>query len=277
MKIVYTVMPIEGIVEAAHPPVATRIAKEKLKAIIEEHFMCNALVNSYAIADDREFPFPFDAPNPLKMSGFFGENPDYNKIARELTELFEQPKREYADFQAKLSADLEKATDEEIVAMIERFHYTPDGTKARHNEAVTNIRNLWGSHFGADDALRQDIEAQGYNKTRKDLIDALAILDDCHVYGLLRNLQEAEVLLKSGKKDKAKEMVVRHYSNWRRKNLAPLYNACGDAKFYGGGFWIARMVAPTGENTESWKNQSRFTKVEEALDSWKMPFQVIQL
>ncbi|MBI2582525.1 hypothetical protein HYV87_05355 [Candidatus Woesearchaeota archaeon] len=277
MKIVYTVMPIDGIVEAAHPPIPTRVAREKLKAVIEECFMRNALVNSYAIADDREFPFPFDAPNPLKMPDFFGENPDYNKIARELSELFEQPRREYVEFEAKLSTDLEKATDEEIVAMIERFHYTPEGTKAKHGEAVTSIRTIWKAYFGAEDTLRQDIEAQGYNRTRKELIDALTILDDCHVNGLLRNLQEAEVLLKSGKRNEAKEMVVRHYSDWRRKNLAPLRNACGDAKFYGGGFWIARMVAPTGENTESWKNQSRFTKVEEALESWKMPFQVIQL
>ena len=254
-------MPIEGIVEAAHPPVATRIVRETLKAVIEENFMRNALVNSYAIADDKEFPFPFDAPNPLKIPNFFGENPDYNRIARELVELFEQPRREYTEFGAKLNADLEKATDEEIVAMVERFYHTPDGSKAKHSEAVTNVRNLWGSY----DIMKQDIEAQGYNRTRQDLVKALAILDDCYIYGLLRELQQTEVLLKSGKREQAKEGVQSQYRNWRRKNLAPLLNACGDAKFYGAGFWIARMVAHQNGT------------IEKALQTSGMPYQVILL
>ncbi|MEI7718411.1 MAG: hypothetical protein WCI72_00970 [archaeon] len=52
MKVVYTVEPIEGIVEYSHPPFQTRVAKEKLKAIVEEVLIPKGLVSSYTLADD---------------------------------------------------------------------------------------------------------------------------------------------------------------------------------------------------------------------------------
>ncbi len=275
MKTIYTAEPIEGIVEFAHPPVQTRLAREKLKAIIEESLMPMGLVTSYTITEDRAFPFPFEMPNAMSMNGFFGENPDYNQVAQELKELFEQPQREYAEFEAKLKSDLETATDDQILEMVEIFHYTPQGTRERHTEAVAKVRELWKPY----DKMSANVEAQDYNRQRSDLVGALATLDDCHVQGLLRNVRKTEELLKAGKRDEAVEQVMHNYSDWRRKNLAHLHNACGDAKFYGAGFSLARLVAPDGEvEVDKYKFGERAPKTaEKALDNMRMPYQVILL
>jgi hypothetical protein len=275
MKIVYTVEPIEGIVENAHPPFQTRMAKEKLKAIIEEKLIPMGLVESYTIADDREFPFPFGMPNIMHMNGFFGKKPNYNKINKEVKELFNQPKKEFKEFGKKLKSDLEKATDEEILGMVERFHYTPDGTKKKHAEAVAKVKELWKPY----DKISNSLGSIDYNHERQELVNALKILDDCHVYGLLRDIQDAEKLLKAGERDEAVKEVVRHYEDWARKNLAHLYNECGDAQFYGAGFFLARMIAhdkeDDGEQTNSVFPQPK--KVEEVLERMDMPYQVIRV
>lgn len=275
MKVVYTAEPVEGIVELAHPPVETRLAREKLKAIIEESLMPMGLVASYTIADDRAFPFPFKMPNVMVMNDFFGDKPDYNLVARELKELFGQPRREYAEFETKLKADLETATGQQILEMIERFNYTPKGTKKRHAEAVDKVRKLWKPY----EILRSNIEAQEYNGQRSDLIEALATLNDCHIQGLLRDIRKTEELLKSGKRDEAVEQVLDKYFNWRRENLARLYNVCGDANFYGAGFSIARLVAPEGDvEVDRYQFGEGAPKTaEKALENMKMPYQVIKL
>ena len=274
MKIVYTAEPIEGIVENAHPPFQTRMAREKLKAIIEEYLIPRGLVTSYTIADDKEFPFPFSMPNILKMNGFFGENPNYNKIKEEVIELFNQPKREFKECEKKLKSDLEKATDEELLGMVERFHYTPQGTKKKHEDAVAKVKELWKPY----DKISKSLASIDYNHERRQLLEALTTLDDCHVYGLLDNIKDAEKLLKAGKRDEAVKEIVRHYEDWKRKNLGHLYNECGDAQFYGAGFFLARLVAHDKvdeELTNSVFPQPK--KVEEVLDRMEMPYQVIRV
>jgi len=271
MKTIYTAQPIEGIVEFAHPPVQTRIARETLKAIVEESIIPSGLVESYTIAGDREFPFPFDQPNVMNMNGFFGENPDYNAVAREVKELFEQPQREYAEFEAQLKKDLESATDEQVLAMVERFHYTPQDTTKRHSEAVAKVRELWKPY----EEISADIESTDYNGTRGDLVSTLTTLNDCHVQELLGDISKTQELLQSGKRDEAVELVMSNYSDWRRKNLAQLHNACGDAKFYGAGFWMARLIVPDGEVEVDSRNALR--TAEKALDNLRMPYQVITL
>ena len=275
MGTIYTAEPIEGIVEFTHPPIQTRLAREKLKAIIEESLMPMGLITSYTIADDKDFPFPFKMPNVMSMNGFFGENPDYNRIVKEVKELFEQPQREYTEFEAKLKSDLETATDNQILGMVERFHYTPQGTRKRYDEAVGKVRELWKPY----DEMSANVEAQDYNGKRSDLVTALATLDDCHVQGLLRDIRTTEELLKAGKRDEAVKQVMHNYSDWRRKNLAHLHNACGDAKFYGAGFSLARLVVSDGEvEVDKYKFGERAPKTaEKALENRRMPYQVILL
>lgn len=274
MKIIYTAEPIEGIVEFAHPPVETRIARERLIAIIEESLIPMGLVGSYTIAEDKLFPFPFEMPNIMALDGFFGENPDYNQVAQELKKLFEEPKREYAEFEINLKASLETATDEQILEMVEKFHYTPKGIKERHIEAVAEVRELW-KPYGQ---ISADIETIDYNGKRSDLVRALSILDDCHIRGLLENIRRTEILLKKGERDKAIEKVMSNYFDWRRKNLAYLYNTCGDAKFYGAGFWIARLTAPDSEvDVDKYKfGENAPRTIEKVLDNIRKPYQVIQ-
>ena len=233
------------------------------------------LVTSYTITDDRAFPFPFKMPNAMSMNGFFGENPDYNQVAKELKELFEKPQREYAEFEAKLKSDLEIATDDQILGMVEKFHYTPQGTRERHSEAVAKVGELWKPYSEISDSLSNP----EYNHERGELVRALSTLDDCHVRGLLENISRTQTLLKEGKRDEAKERVLSNYSDWRRKNLAYLHNACGDAKFYGAGFSLARLVAPDGEvEVDKYKFGERAPKTaEKALDNMRMPYQVILL
>ncbi len=274
MKIVYTAEPIEGIVESAHPPIKTRVAKEKLKAVIEEVLIPMSLVESYTITDDREFSFPFEMPNAIMLDGFFGDKPDYNLVAKELKELFEQPRREYVEFEAKLKTDLETATDQQILEMVERFHYTPEETKKQYFEALSKVRELWKPY----EQVKADIEAPEYNGKRGELVESLAILNNCHVQGLLQDIRRTQELLETGKRNEAVEEVKSKYSNWRRENLAHLYNTCGDAKFYGAGFWIARMLAPMGEvEVKNKFGQYAPRTVEKALDNMRMPHQTIQL
>lgn len=260
MKILYTAQPIEGMVESPHPTVATRVAREKLEATIQEYLVRTGLVKSYTIADDDKFPFPFDMPNIMKMNGFFGKKPDYNLVEKEVKKLFESPKKELEEFEAKLKHDLEIASDEKIVEMVERFHYTPQGTKGKHADALAKVKKLWKPYK----KMKKEVETPDYSGKRKELLEALEVLDDCHVRSLLGDISKTEKLLKAGKRDEAKKEVLSNYQNWERSNLVRLYNVCGDARFYGGGFWIARLVVPDGE-----------AKVEEVLETIEMPYQVV--
>ena len=91
----------------------------------------------------------------------------------------------------------------------------------------------------------------------------------------MENISDVRHLLNCGKRDEAIARVKSNYSDWRRKNLAKLYNQCGDAKFYGAGFWIARLVAPDCEVENSLIGDYVPRRVEQILDKLKMPYQVI--
>lgn len=270
MKVIYTAEPISGVW-----PEHSRMARGNLVALIEESLVPKGLVTSYGITNSHEFPFPFDPPNPMKMNGFFGSSPDYNEVAREITELFDQPRRERAEFTAKLRADLETATAEQVVEMLEKFHYTAEGTRARYDEAVAKVHELWKPY----DEMRVDIEAPDFNRTRQDLVRALATIDNCQVQALVTQFRETQEQLKSGKRDEAVNQVLLNYSDWERKHLAPLYHACGDAKFYGQGFWMARLVVPEGEVARDLNgNRNEGSKTAEEMLKWKeKPFQVVQV
>lgn len=265
MRTVYTMEEVGGRWRE-HP----RIAKETLKARIEEGIIPLELATSYTIASDTEFPFPFNKPNIMEMNGFFGEDLDYNLIARELSELYEQPEREIAESQAKLEAELETASDDRILEMVEEYHYAPKGTKERYTGALAKVEELWKPF----DEIRKDLVAPDYSRVRDNLSRSLAILDNTGAQSLLEELKETQESLKSGKRDEAVEKVKLHYSDWKRKNTAPFYHACGNARFYGQGFWIARLVVPE-EEVDSF--MSDFKRAEEVLASGNNPFHAIEI
>ena len=268
MKVIYTAEPVDG-----RGPEQPRIARERLVAVIEECLIQHQLVKSYTLVGSREFNFPFRQPNPLTMNGFFGKNPDYNLVAHEVKELYEQPQKVEAELTAKLKIDLETATDQQVLEMVEKFHYTPEGTKKSYDEALATVCELWKPY----EQIRSVIETEEFSGERSDLLRALAIINDCHVQGLLKNLRETKSLLKAGEEGKreVKDKILFLYHDWSRKNLAPLYNACGDASFHGQGFWLARLL-PSPEPQVS-RDLYQAKTAEEFLTSRKMPFQVVQI
>ena len=82
MRITYTATEIEGR-WAEHP----RIAKETLKAVIEEAILPLEIVKSYTITHSSEFPYPHEKPNPYKMKEFF-KTDDIAKIVGEIELLY---------------------------------------------------------------------------------------------------------------------------------------------------------------------------------------------
>ena len=266
MKVIYTAEQVDG-----RGPEHPRIAKEKLVAVIEECLIQHQLVKSYTLVGSGEFNFPFKQPNPLTMNGFFGKNPDYNLVALEVKELYRHPNQEEADFKAKLIGDIEAATDQNILEMVEKFHHTHEGTKTRYDQALAKVRELWKPY----EQMRSSIESKEFSGERSDLLRALAIVNDCHVQGLLENLQQTQDLLKAGEKGKVKEKILFLYHDWSKKNLAPLYNACGDASFYGQGFWLARLI-PSPE-PKAYHEPHEAKTAEECLTARKKPFQVVQI
>ena len=260
-------------VENDHPPVETRVAREHLRAVIEDLLIPSKTVLSYSISDDREFPFPFEKPNALQMNGFFGESPDYNLVVKEIDELFNQPKRELEEDRLKLESKLEKASDEEILQIFEDYYYTSKGVRQEYEKALQSIKSLW-QPYGQ---IKEELEKEEHSSKRKELIDNLIKIDDCHTQGLLTGLRNTKKLLGDGKRKEAKERVISNYSDWRRKNLAPLYNYCGDAKFYGAGFFIARLVCAEGE-VETFQYGRKFKlTAEEALKNLNKKYQVVNI
>lgn len=279
MRIVYIAQEISGLVEYRHPPVETRVAKEKLKAFIEEALIPVELVTSYSIADDDAFPYPSEKPNILKMDGFFGLFPNYSAIVRELDELYAQPEREYAEFEAKLEDEMNAATDDQMLDLVEKYHYMGSGSRKRYEEALEFAR----LNLKPYEELKESLENTDHNYTRGELARSIATLDDCHIRSVIKQIRRYEAALKSGNKEEVKKIIKLNYSGWRRKNLARLHNYCDNAKNYGAGFWIARLEAPDGEAEPldvRYRNAPK--TVEEFLDKLKhssqeVPYQVVKI
>jgi hypothetical protein len=274
-KIIYTLEAIDGIVEYAFPPVKTRVAKETLAAIIEEKLIKRGYASSYSMTNSEEFPFPFDKPNIMALNGFFGQNPDFNLIAREVNILFEQPRSEISAAETQLLADLEAADNDQLVAMVEKYHWEREGTRNGYEEALKKFNTLWGDF----NKLGENIRKVGFSSPRSDLLRVLNVLDNCQVLSLIEEIQKAKKSLGEEKRDEVVEQIKLLFSNWRRKNLAKLYNACGDAKFYGAGYWIARIIAVEGEVEVPARHtfDNPHKTAEAVLISIGMPCQVIEL
>lgn len=68
-------------------PESSRIAKETLKAVIEEAILPLGIAKSYTLINSSEFPYPHEKPNPYNLKEFFAEK-DVNKIIQEIELLY---------------------------------------------------------------------------------------------------------------------------------------------------------------------------------------------
>ncbi len=290
MKIVYTAEPIQEEHHGGHVAIQGRVAKVKLEALIQESLRPMGLVTSYSIAEDDEFPFPEEMPNIFELKDFFGENPDYNLVKKELEDLYKgkHSKRKHAEFMARLNVDLETATDEQMLEMVKKRHYR---SKQRpyadcagdYDWAVEKLRTLWKPY----DELGKSFEKPEYNEDREIIEAALKSLNNEAAQRLVSDVAVIRTLLSEGKRDKAKKRIKKDFSDWKRKRLDGLADACGNEMAYNDGFWIARLVTPESElkvremdfsaDCYLFGRTERPRTLEEALDILNMPYQAVQL
>ncbi len=275
MKIIYTAQPIGGVIKELNinNPVQKRIAKETLISIIEEELIRHNLAVSYTIADNMEFPFPLKIPDIIKLgeANFFGNNPDYNLVAKEIKELYEQPGRLLSLSEKKLMVELENATDKQLLEILGRYHFSYNQRlKEKYFKAIDDVKESWQPY----EQVGKAIEYLGYNGFRSHLVDSLNILNDPSNLTFLKDLNEVEQLLNSGERSKAIDKILFFYDCWKKKNLAPLYHACGDEISYGAGFFIARMVVSNYFINDS---DLEPMTIRNTLNSLRKPYQVIDL
>ncbi|MDO8511177.1 MAG: hypothetical protein Q7S55_03355 [Nanoarchaeota archaeon] len=82
MRITYTATEIKG-----RWPEHPRIAKETLKAVIEEAIIPLGIAKSYTMINSSEFPYPHEKPNPYNMKEFF-KTDNIAKIVGEIELLY---------------------------------------------------------------------------------------------------------------------------------------------------------------------------------------------
>jgi hypothetical protein len=268
MDVIYTVVPIGGMVEHSHPPVATRVARERLAAIMEETFLHHRYITSYTVIGDREFPYPFEVPDILKTQAFFATE-DLNAIKRELAYLYTESVREKWEAYLAASEAAKTASDEEMLALYDKYHYTDARQRRYYSEALETVEKQWG----AWEEVKSDIMGSGYNGRRSDLTRALAHLDDCLARAFFDDREKFEALLAAGQRDEAAKRIESLAHDWCRKHVSKFENCCGDEKFYGAGYWLARMVLNpewVAEDTNTWGGKE--PDVEQVLGNWEMPY-----
>lgn len=264
MKIVYIAQPIRDILEVGELEIRERVAKEALKAIIEESLMSKGLVESYTVIHSDAFPFPGVQPDILSLDGFFGEDPDLNFVAWEIRELYKQPEREISKSDSKFKSRLKKATDRGKLGMFDEYYYTSFDLRRKYPEAVDNIEGLWRTYEEA----AGDLKTTGFSRWRNDLTECLNLLDDCHARGYFEERKKLEDFLETGRIQEANTIVLSAYQDWSLSNLAQLYYECMYHRDLARGYFMARLVV-AGE-------QSELQKVEKELNRKQMPYQIIE-
>lgn len=273
-KIIYTLQAVEG-AEFPSPSVRARVAKETLIAIVEECLIKPGYATSYSLTNSGEFPFPFKKPNIMSLNGFFGPNPDYNLIAREIEELFEQPRKELSEAEVSLEAELQIATSKQLLVMVEKYKDRREGSKQEYEEALHDFDEIWVD-LGK---LGDDIRVVGTSSPRGKLLRVLNVLESCDIRYLIQEIRSAQRMLDEGKRPDLVKRIKELSSSWRRQNLAKFFHSCGDAKFYGAGSWIARIIAVEGEVEVRPRHMldNPHKTAEMVLRSMEMPCQVIEL
>ncbi|MEA3515466.1 MAG: hypothetical protein U9R34_08360 [Nanoarchaeota archaeon] len=243
MKIVYTA---ETIKDGNHP-INSRVAKESLKAMIEEWMMPLGLVKSYTITKGRSLGYPFSYSNPLKLKPFFGEDCDLNLIGKELEQLYEQPRKELERADKEMESKLKNANEKQLTELYEMYHeYGPefvDRYKLKYKRAIKRLKEELQPY--AQIAL--DLESHEYNQTRNGILKNLKLIDDSNIRGIFTDQIRFSKLLEENQKDIAEMLIKDRYTGWKRKNIAPLCYKCNRALQYGEGYWMARLLCPKGK------------------------------
>lgn len=243
MKTIYTVETIRDV----NYPINSRIAKESLKAMIEEWLMPLGLVKSYTITDGRSLGYPISYPNPLKLKPFFGEDCDLNLVNKELKQLYEQPEQELEHADKELESKLKNANNEKLIELYEMYHeYGPefvDRYKLKYKRAIERLKEELQPY----ELIAFDLESPEYNQTRHGIFLNLKLLDDSNIRRIFTDQIHFSKLLEGDSKDLAKMLIRDRYNGWKRKNLAPLCYKCNRALQYGGGYWVARLSCPDGQ------------------------------
>jgi len=252
MKAVYIYQEIEGIVEYAHPKLQTEIAKLTLENFIDsikENYDFGKVLVYHGILSDNEFPHPFDCLNIREYRDFFKNSKDavvdLNMVEKEVHALSQQFKDELKFHKDNVFLpELEKMNDiEDCEALTKKYHYKTPNTPEEIQESVKKAKELISSINE-----EKDFYFGRYGGSRSQLINCLEIIDDCHNRSLIKEIERNRDLFKKGKIDEIKERINSCYDDWIRKNVASLYQKCGDAEFYGAGFWIARLVCDDRKN-----------------------------
>lgn len=243
MKIIYAT---ETINEGNYP-VNSRIAKESLKAMIEEWMMPLGLVKSYTITNGRSFGYPISYSNQLKLKPFFGEDCDLNLVDKEIKQLYGQPMKELEHADEELKSKLNNANNEELTELYERYHeYDPESVdryKLKYKRAIERLKEELQPY----EQIASDLESLEYNQTRYGIFINLKLIDDSNIRGIFTDQIRFSKLLEEDRKDIAEMLIRDRYNGWKRKNLAPLCYKCNRALKYGEGYWMARLLCPDGQ------------------------------
>lgn len=253
----------------AHSAIPKRTSREELVAWIEEVLVKYKLVDRYTLTTHREFPFPFKRPNIMEMKSFFGDNDNYNAIAKEVEHLYSDPMVELKKADLLFQEEIEAATtSEQFCALIEKYHYALPASRRDYEEALVCLQQSWLPYA----ELKVRMEALGDSKLRGDIWRALAVLDNFACRSLMTELREVSALVENGSRDEAIDKLKSRYSSWSRDHVAHMYHAGGDVVFYGSsGFWLARLVP------SACKQNRHGMTIENTLDRSKLPYQVVSI
>jgi hypothetical protein len=237
MKVMYAALAIPGLVEYAHPPVKTQVARAQLEETIKYIALEPGLIVSYAIADDLTFPYPHKMPDNICGNPFYGFATEKD-VERELAYLYAESVREKEETVKKTMLACMTASEEELLVMFDKFYYTKERARKSYASAGDNLKSSWGEWKD----LEEDILDTAYSAIRVNLAESLQALDDCHARAYVRERAELQAHMKAGRRNEAMHQVILAVSNWVREHTSPFENYCGDACFYGAGCWYARMV-----------------------------------
>lgn len=254
---------------------ARRFAKELFEIFIKD--LQKGCVQSYDLFDNADFPFPDKKPRVKKPKSVKSKD----LWTLELHQLYTDPKKKLKEFKSKLEADLKGANDDQILEMVERFHYISSYPVWKdYQEELATVRKLWKPC----EEIIADIESFDITSTHVNLARALNTIDNQHIRNLRRQLQKARELLSKGKRKEVVKMVKDRADNWmyEKYNLVPFYNTCRLAQTYHKDLWIARIVSGEGkiEYTHSPDKNDPKTH-EEALENsvrnLGFPYQIVEV
>ena len=264
MSAIYTVVPVGGIVESAHPPVASRVARERLVAIMQEVFLKHHLIASFTVLSNREFRYPGDTPDILKpeIRAFFPER-SLDQIGAELEYLYVHSVDEKRMEMQSVSTQLLGATHDEVIALYSKYHYIHGRDREYFESSVAILEKNWGDW----ETIKDDLLSLEYNHRAHELERALKnrVSGITDVY--FRDLEILKAQLAEKNDTEAHKRVLSLVHDWCRKHVSKFENVCGDEQFYGAGYYVARMLT-----TDEPHYSQVFKDIYDALNAWQLPY-----